>query len=162
VVPTETEIEVKFWKTLKSDKTLMLGLDGISDGHARPMTAQFENDWSPIWFFASTDNELVISSTGGSPAIATFMSKGHDIFATIHGRLVVDNNRTVIDRLWNRFVAAWFEGGKNDPKLALLRFDAERAEIWLDDSSLLAGIKLLLGADPKEEYKDKVAEVDLS
>ena len=126
------------------------------------MTAQFENDWSPIWFFASTDNELVISSTGGSPAIATFMSKGHDIFATIHGRLVVDNNRTVIDRLWNRFVAAWFEGGKNDPKLALLRFDAERAEIWLDDSSLLAGIKLLLGADPKEEYKDKVAEVDLS
>jgi len=161
-VPTETEIEAKFWKTLKSDRTLMLGLDGISDGHARPMTAQFENDWSPIWFFASTDNELVISSTGGSPAIATFMSKGHDIFATIHGRLVVDNNRTVIDRLWNRFVAAWFEGGKNDPKLALLRFDAERAEIWLDDSTLLAGIKLLLGADPKEEYKDKVAEVDLS
>ena len=161
-MPTETEIEAKFWKTLKSDRTLMLGLDGISDGHARPMTAQFENDWSPIWFFASTDNELVISSTGGSPAIATFMSKGHDIFATIHGRLVVDNNRTVIDRLWNRFVAAWFEGGKNDPKLALLRFDAERAEIWLDDSTLLAGIKLLLGADPKEEYKDKVAEVDLS
>ena len=140
----------------------MLGLDGISDGHARPMTAQFENDWIRFGFSASTDNELVISSTGGSPAIATFMSKGHDIFATIHGRLVVDNNRTVIDRLWNRFVAAWFEGGKNDPKLALLRFDAERAEIWLDDSSLLAGIKLLLGADPKEEYKDKVAEVDLS
>ena len=28
------------------------------------------------------------------------------------------------------------------------------------DSSILAGIKLLLGADPKEEYKDKVAEVD--
>ena len=161
-MPTETEIEAKFWKTLKSDRTLMLGLDGISDGHARPMTAQFENDWSPIWFFASTDNELVISSTGGSPAIATFMSKGHDIFATIHGRLVVDNNRTVMDQLWNRFVAAWFEGGKNDPKLALLRFDAERAEIWLDNSSLLAGIKLLLGADPKEEYKDKVAEVDLS
>ena len=161
-MPTETEIEVKFWKTLKSDKTLMLGLDGISDGHARPMTAQFENDWSPIWFFASTDNELVISSTGGSPAIATFMSKGHNLFATIHGRLGIDNNRAMIDRLWNRFVAAWFQGGKNDPKLALLRFDAERAEIWLDDSSLLAGIKLLLGADPKEEYKDKVAEVDLS
>jgi hypothetical protein len=43
----------------------------------------------------------------------------------------------------------------------LLRFDAERAEIWLDDSSSLAGIKLLLGADPKEDYKDKVAEVSL-
>ena len=124
------------------------------------MTAQFENDRSPIWLFASTDNELVTLSAGGGRAIATFMSKGHDVFATIHGRLGVDNNRAVIDRLWNYFVAAWFEGGKNDPNLALLRFDAERAEIWLDHFSVLAGFKLLLGADPKEEYKNKVAEVD--
>jgi hypothetical protein len=29
---------------------------------------------------------------------------------------------------------------------------------WLDASRLVAGIKLLLGADPKEDYK---AEVDL-
>jgi general stress protein 26 len=79
----------------------------------------------------------------------------------MHGNLSLDNKRANIDRFWNRFVAAWFPGGKEDPKLALLRFDAEGAEIWLDDSSFLAGIKLLLGADPKEEYKDKVAEVSL-
>jgi general stress protein 26 len=58
-------------------------------------------------------------------------------------------------------LSRWFPGGKDDPKLALLRFDAESAEIWLDDSSLLAGIKLLMGADPKEEYQDKVVEVSL-
>ena len=75
--------------------------------------------------------------------------------------MVIDTDRAVIDRLWNRFVAAWFEGGKDDPKLALLRFDAERAEIWLDESSLLAGIELLFGGDPKQDYSDKVAEVDL-
>ena len=53
------------------------------------------------------------------------------------------------------------EGGKSDPKLALLRLDAERAEIWLDASSVIAGIKMLLGVDPKPDYKDKVAEVSL-
>ena len=79
----------------------------------------------------------------------------------MHGRLSLDRDRATIDRLWNRFVAAWFPGGKDDPKLALLRFDAERAEIGLDDSSFLAGIKMLFGADPKQEYKDKVAEVSL-
>jgi general stress protein 26 len=73
----------------------------------------------------------------------------------------MDNNRATIDKLWNRFIAAWFEGGKDDPKLALLRLDAERAEIWVDASSLVAGIKLLLGADPKKDYTDKVAEVEL-
>jgi general stress protein 26 len=161
-VPTDAEIEAKFWKALKSDRTLMLGLYGTSNGHPRPMTAQFENARSPIWFFASTDNELIASLDGEDQAIATFASKGHDLFATLHGRLGVDNNRIIIDRFWNHFVAGWFEGGKNDPKLALLRFDAERAEIWLDDSSMLAGIKVLLGIDPKEDYRDKSAKVDLA
>ena len=78
----------------------------------------------------------------------------------MHGSLSLDNDRAAIDRLWNRFVAAWFEGGKDDPKLALLRFDAERAEIW-STPSLIAGIKMLLGIDPKKDYKDKVAEVTL-
>ena len=49
--------------------------------------------------------------------------------------------------------------GKDDPKLALLRLDPENAEIWLDASSVVAGIKLLFGADPKEDYRDNVAKV---
>ncbi len=160
-MPNDKEIEAKFWKALKSDMTLMLGLDGVEDGHARPMTAQIEGEHGPIWFFTSKDNAIVKKGAKGSRAIATFASKGHDIFATIHGAVSVDNDRATIDRLWNRYVAAWFEGGKDDPKLALLRLDAERAEIWVDASSLVAGIKLLFGADPKKEYRDKVAEVSL-
>jgi general stress protein 26 len=164
-MPTPQELEAKFWKALKSDMTMMLGLDGVEDGHARPMTAQLDGERSPIWFFTSKDNAIVQklgqANGEGHRAIATFASKGHDLFATVHGSLRLDHNRLTIDRLWNRFVAAWFEGGKDDPKLALLRLDADHAEIWLDASSLVAGIKLLFGADPKQEYKDKVAKVEL-
>lgn len=156
------ELKAKFWKALGSDMTMMLGLDGVEDGHARPMTAQFEDERSPIWFFTSTENQIVRSLGQGNRAIATFSSKGHDLFATLHGSLALDNNRATIDRLWNRHVAAWYEGGKDDPKLALLRLDAERAEIWLDASSLVAGVKLLFGVDPKQDAKDKVGEVSLS
>jgi general stress protein 26 len=164
-MPNPQEIEAKFWKALKSDMTMMLGLDGVEDGHARPMTAQLDGERSPIWFFTAKDNAIaqkVAQGNGhGGRAIATFASKGHDIFATVHGTLRLDDNRLTIDRLWNRYVAAWFEGGKDDPKLALLRLDCDTAEIWVDASSLVAGLKLLLGADPKEEYKDKVAQVTL-
>jgi general stress protein 26 len=83
------------------------------------------------------------------------------LFATIHGSVRLDNDRAVIDRLWNRYIAAWYQGGKDDPQLALLRLDPERAEIWLDASSLVAGIKMLFGADPKADYKDRVAELRL-
>jgi general stress protein 26 len=159
---TPQELEAKFWKALKSDMTMMLGLDGVEDGHARPMTAQIEGDSGPIWFFAAKDNSIVQSLDRGERAIATFASKGHDLFATVHGRLSINNDREVIDRLWNPFVAAWYEQGKDDPKLALLRLDAERAEIWENGSSLIAGVKMLFGVDPKKDYQDQVAEVELS
>ena len=157
---TPAELEAKFWKSLKSDMTMMIGLDR-SKVIPRPMTAQIEDQKGPIWFFTATDTELVEGLKDGSGATATFTSKGHDLFATVQGKLFLDNNPVVIDRLWNRFVAAWFEGGRDDPRLALLRFDPQEAEIWLDSSSITAGIKMLLGFDPKEEYKDKVAKVSL-
>jgi general stress protein 26 len=160
-MPTPKELEQKFWQALKSDMTMMLGLDGVEDGHTRPMTAQVEEGRPPIWFFTAKDTDIAKKLGSGHRAIATFASKDHELFATVHGRLVRDNDRAVIDRLWNPFIAAWFEGGKDDPKLALLRFDAERAQIWENATTFFAGIRLLLGADPKKEYQDKVAEVPL-
>src|SRR5262245_10639797 len=155
------EIEAKFWKALKSDMTMMLGLDGVEDGHARPMTGHLDGERSPIWFFTSRENAIVQNLGTGNRAIATFAAKGEGIIANNHAAVALDDNRATVDRLWNRYVAAWCEGGKDDPKLVLLRLDCERAEIWVDASSLVAGIKLLLGRDPKEDYKDKVAEVSL-
>jgi general stress protein 26 len=161
-MPTPAELEAKFWNALKSDMTIMLGLEGTKDASPRPMTAQIEGEkGGPVWFFTATDTQLVERLADGNEAIATFASKGHDLFATVHGKLYLDNDRAVIDRLWNSFIATWFEQGKDDPKLALLRFDTERAEIWLDGSSLVAGIKMMLGFDPKDEYKDNVAKVAL-
>lgn len=161
---TPEALETKFWKSLKSDMTLMLGLDGTENGHTRPMTAQLDGDErGPIWFFTSTDSVIAQQLAGSASrrATAAFASKGHDLFASIQGSLRSDNDHAVIDRLWNPFIAAWFEGGKDDPKLVLLRLDAEHAEIWLNASSLLSGVKLLLGMDPKKDYKDKVAQVQL-
>ena len=79
-MPTSNELEAKFWKALKSDMTVMLGLDGVEDGHTRPMTAQIEGEeGGPIWFFTAKDNMLVRQVGKGSRAIATFASKGHDL-----------------------------------------------------------------------------------
>ena len=160
----QAEIEHKFWKALRSDMTVMLGLAGVDEGHTRPMTAQLDGDEDrgPIYFFGSKETELVSELKTDGRAIATFASKGNYVFATIHGTLSLDNDRAVIDRLWNSFVAAWYPGGKDDPNLTLLRLDADRAQVWIDASSLLAGVKMLLGVDPKQDYKDKVAEVSLA
>ncbi|MES1263190.1 MAG: pyridoxamine 5'-phosphate oxidase family protein [Peristeroidobacter soli] len=160
----EYKLESKLWKALKDDRTVMLGLAGVEEGHSQPMTAQTlhdEDERGPIWFFTSKDTDLVKALNESHRSVVHFSSKGHDLFASLHGELTLDNDRQVIDQLWNSFIAAWYEGGKDDPKLQLLRLDPERAQVWLNENNLWAAVKLMLGRDPKQEYKDKVGDVRL-
>ncbi len=160
----EAEITATFWKHLRSDRLVMLGLEASAPTALRPMKAQLDgdSDQGPIWFFSSTDTALVQGLNDQDLAIFTFVSKGYDVYATVHGHMTRTTDRATIDRLWNTWVAAWYDGGKDDPKLALLRFDPATAEIWRDGSGLFSGLKLLLGGDPKADAKDNVAKVALS
>lgn len=155
----ERDLEAKFWKAIKHDRTIMIGLTDSQDD-AQPMTAQLDGDQErgPIYIFTSSETDLVKQLEHAADATAQFASKGHDLFAAMRGRLSFYNDQATIDRLWSPFVAAWFEG-KHDPKLRLLRFDLEHAHVWLNENSLFAGVKLLLGADPKKEYADKSADI---
>lgn len=164
-MPTPQELTEKFWKTLHVDRTFMLGVDGAENGHFRPMTAITEHDHTgPVWIFTAKDTAVARAlSNTKKRAMAAFSSKDHGLFATIHGTIQLDMDREMIEKLWNPFTAAWFEEGKEDPKLALLRFEGERGEIWLNENSLIAGVKMLFGAgDPKEDYEEKVAKVQLA
>ncbi|HWS78203.1 MAG TPA: pyridoxamine 5'-phosphate oxidase family protein [Thermomonas sp.] len=155
---TQAELKAKFWEAIGKDRTAMLGCTGV---YPRPMTAQAEDDRGPIWFFTARANDLA-EATARKPqqGLLLFAAKGHDLFATVGGTLQQDNDPRVIDRLWNPFVAAWYTG-KDDPSLRLLRFDPGVAEIWQNASSLLSGIKMLVGIDPKRDYQDDVAKVRL-
>ena len=160
-MPTPQELERLFRSTLESDMTVMLGLVGAEESHMRPMTAQFEAEGGPIWFFTATDTAIAENLARNDRAVLTLQSRSHDLFACLHGRLRLDNDPQRIDQFWSSYVEAWFEGGKRDPKLALLRLTPEHGEIWENANSFVAGIKMLFGVDPKEEFKDQVAEVDM-
>jgi Uncharacterized stress protein (general stress protein 26) len=157
----DAEIEARFWKELKANPTLILGVANALDGHGQPMHAVFEEAHGPLWFFTATDNGLVQGLNQSDRAMAHYVAKGHELFATIHGTLSVERSREVIDRFWNSHIAQWYKGGRDDPRLCVLRLDTESATIWLNESNITAGIQRLLGKDPKETYKDKVAEVAL-
>ncbi len=136
-------------KQLKTDMWTKMGdspfvMVGPADGstHSEPLTAQLDEDQvDTLFFFIGKDNRLA----GGRPAMAQFVSKGHDFFACFSGTTRIDNDFAQIDKLWNKQVEAWFPGGKNDPNLALLRFDIDSAELWEADMSLTGKLKMLFG-----------------
>lgn len=157
------EILEQFWGALEDSPFVMLGLDQARGSAMQPMTAQFEDqdrDNGCVWFFTAKDHDLTRALGQDNRAIASFASKGHDLFASVRGRLVLDNGRPEIDRLWNPIVAEWYEG-KDDPKMALLRFELDDAKIWQSDIGgfLKPAFNKLFGRKPEAGMKEKVAEV---
>jgi general stress protein 26 len=157
---TAAKLEKKFWDELESSPFVMLGLQGVDDSFTRPMTAQVdgEGDNRKIWFFAAQSEDLVKRLDRSNRAIATFAAKGHGLFASISGALVLDNDRAVIERLWNPMIASWYKDGKDDPDLALIRFDADKADVWeaqLGSTLKAALVRLISREDPGKRHQDE-------
>ena len=158
----ERKLEEQFWAELDRSPFMMVGLAGVDDSFTRPMTAQV--DGGKIYFFADNTEDLVKGLQRSSRAIATFAAKDHGLFASVHGKLAVDDDHAVIDRLWNPIIASWYEDGKDDRKLTLLRFDADGADVWEANlgSTLKAAVFKMLGRDPgKQHQQEKRAEIAL-
>lgn len=133
------QLKKDLWKHMVRSPFVMVGLNGE---HSEPLTAQLDEDQvDTLWFFVAKDNRLI----RGGAAMAQFVSKGHDYFACLAGEIRESDDPAMIDKLWSKPVEAWFPGGKNDPNLALIRFDIRDAELWETDMSLLGVAKLLLG-----------------
>ena len=160
---TDARLEDKFWSELEDSPFVMLGLQGVEDSRTRPMSAQL--DGHHIYFFAARSEHLFNGLGETNRAVATFASKGHGLFAHIHGTLTERNDRALIDKLWNPIIASWYKDGKDDPDLVLLAFDAEKAEVWEASKGATlkaAALKLLFNVDPgKEHESDHKAEVKL-
>ncbi|WP_310469093.1 pyridoxamine 5'-phosphate oxidase family protein [Sphingomonas sp.] len=162
---TQQRLEKKLWEELEDSRFVMLGLHGVDDDFTRPMTAQVDrpkdaDDDQPgkIYFFAAHSEDLVKGLAKSNKAIATFAAKDHKLFASIHGKLVLDQDRAVIERLWNPIIASWYKDGKDDPDLALIRFDADKADVWEAATGATlkaAALKMLFNIDPGKEHQDE-------
>ena len=49
---------------------------------------------------------------------------------SVAGRVEFVEDRQKIDELWDDGVSAWFDGGKEDPNLGLIRFESDSAQFW--------------------------------
>jgi general stress protein 26 len=157
---TDAKITDRFWEELQAKPMVMLGVVGDRDGHTQPMTAQFEGRLGPIWFFAGKDDDLFNLVGTGTRAIMSYTAPGHDLYASVHGAIFQEDSAKVVDRFWNKFVSAWYDGGKDDPNLAVLRFEPDSAKIWLAEAAFGTMVKaLFMGA--KAAADDLVAEVKL-
>lgn len=139
--PDTDEIREEFWESIADSPFVMIALDS-DHKHSIPMRAQLDKDAnSAIWFYTSRDNRLA----KGGPAMVQFVSKGHDLFACVSGTLTEETDPAIIDKHWSNAVEAWYDQGRQDPSLLMLRLDLRDAEIWEADPGVVGMFKMMTG-----------------
>ena len=104
----------------------------------QPMAPNPDPDGQCLWFFAKTDSDIVRSISVGARAHFTIVGKNHDYHACMSGPIKVIKDPERIERYWSSVVETWFEGGKTDPTLTMLRISLEDAAIWVSTDNPLA------------------------
>ena len=116
------DIDIGMLTTVQPDGTL----------HSRPMSNQSSasNFDGTLWFFTDLESTKVHEVQGDSHVNVSYADATKQNYISVSGRASVVRDRAKMKELWTVFHKAWFPKGLDDPNIALLRVDVDKAEYW--------------------------------
>lgn len=124
-----------FWKRLDGINAGMLGC--APDWRLVPMSHYADRDQSVLWFITADGTDLVKAVEGGPQQAVHVVSEGGDkLYARIEGTLELSNDKAKLDEIWNAVASSWFEDGKQDEDVRLLKLKLSTAEVWATTGGL--------------------------
>jgi general stress protein 26 len=110
----------------------------------RPMSAMETDEEGNLWFFShksSTKNKEIALN----PYVQLFFSnKSSAEFLSIYGQAQLVYDRKKIEDLWNPLVKVWFQEGKNDPNITLIKVSPLHSYYWdTQHNKMMALIKMV-------------------
>jgi general stress protein 26 len=122
------EVKIAMLTTIEPDGSL----------HTRPMANQESDAEGNLWFFLDKTSALAQTIQKNSKVSLGYSDPGGDDYVSVSGTAALVTDRATIDDKWSEDVAAWFEGGKDNPNIALLKVNPSEGEYWDTSSSALA------------------------
>jgi general stress protein 26 len=120
------------------DFCMLTTTDESGDLHSRPMSSNGDIDEDgDIWFFTNASSHKVSEITKLPKVNVSFADTENQRYISVSGTAQIVRDRAKIDELWRPEFKIWFPEGKDDPEIALLRVDLEKAEYWDSPSSTI-------------------------
>jgi len=115
--------------------------------HSRPMGMQGEAaDFNGVlWFFSDRESRKIEEIKADPEMSLILQSDSDSAYLHLFGKADVSNDLGKKAELFTPLAKTWFPEGVNDPRLTLIRFEAERGDFW--DSP--GGMLQVLGAFTK-------------
>lgn len=126
-------------------------------GGSRPMAVQQVDDDGTIWFLSAIDS-LKNQEVAEDPHVTLyFQASPHSGFLVLDGLATLSRDRAMIDKLWRPLARTWFTGGKDDPRISVIRFTPQSGYYWdVKHGNAVAGIKMLIGAALRTTLDDSI------
>lgn len=126
-------LKKEFWDRLEDTRAGMLATDG---GRAVPMSHYVDRDANALWFITANGTDLAQTAQSGAAAEYLISSTNESLYARIDGRVQAVTDPAKLDELWSAVAAAWFEDGRKDDDIQLVRMDLSEAEVWATGGSM--------------------------
>jgi general stress protein 26 len=110
--------------------------------YSRPLAVLDRDFDGTVWFFTQ-DPSPKTEDVAFDPHVNVAYVDGAS-HISLAGTASVDRDQARIDEFWNPWAEAWFDGGRQDPAVALLRVDATSAEYWhIDKPAVVRGFEVI-------------------
>jgi general stress protein 26 len=120
------------------DFCMLTTVDENGNLHSRPMSVNGDIDPDgDLWFFTSASSHKVTEISKLPKVNVSFADPDNQHYVSISGKAQLVRDRNKIDELWKPEFKMWFPEGKDDPQVALLRVNLEKAEYWDSPSSTI-------------------------
>lgn len=120
-----------FWQRFDNVRTGMLGIQG----RHIPMTHYPEDESNRVFFLTAAGTDAHEAAVDKKEVHYLICSDKHGVYCDLKGRLELVPDRQKLDDVWNAFAAAWFEDGKTDDAVRLIKFTPVTGELWLSPDS---------------------------
>ena len=95
-----------------------------------PMSRQEVDEHGNIWFLFSAKCNTHKNLLSDNRISILFAKPSDYTFLTVHGTGEILRDQARIDKYWNPFMEGWFEMGKDDPDIRILKVSVEDANYW--------------------------------
>ena len=114
--------------------------------HAHPMTTQQTEFDGDVWFIGSKSSQQVQDMQARPQVNVSYSEPSKGVYVSINGTAELVTDPAKLDELWSDFYKAYFEGGKNDPDIQLIKIAAHGGEYWESDGKLRTLFRMAKGA----------------
>ncbi|MCD0489044.1 pyridoxamine 5'-phosphate oxidase family protein [Pedobacter sp. MC2016-14] len=96
----------------------------------RPMSVLQVDDEGNLWFMSMKDSAKNKEIESDPFTHLFFQENKNSGFLNVYGITEISTDQAKIDELWNPLLKVWFQGGKEDPNISLLKVVPTNVYYW--------------------------------